>query len=263
MEYHIDREVRLSEESEHKILYSWSLQEFSKDGVKVGRDQIPWKWNVFFSASEIRYNKYITLKDSNDTITEPEKTVEDYETIVLVLHPYVDVIENKITYSMFGTGRAINDFRLVIQRLDEGDSIERCSIWGGVSYTSEVDFRYHTTNDCVAINMFISNDRFNSLCEAIRDNNTEKVTVRLSGVSGFYSEWSPSISTKNIKVLASENTFLVSEDVSEDVTEFVRRDVQIIVYPEGCNINPPRLGHVKEFDLAVIRSKKLDLKQNP
>ncbi len=32
MDYHLEREIRLSEESDYKSLYSWSLQEYDKEG---------------------------------------------------------------------------------------------------------------------------------------------------------------------------------------------------------------------------------------
>lgn len=37
-DYKPDYSVRLSEESEHKSLYSWCLREFDKDGKQTGID---------------------------------------------------------------------------------------------------------------------------------------------------------------------------------------------------------------------------------
>lgn len=36
MEDYIENEIRLCENSKHKSLYSWSLQEFNKEGKKIG-----------------------------------------------------------------------------------------------------------------------------------------------------------------------------------------------------------------------------------
>ena len=65
MEFHLDREIRLTEESEYKTLYPWALQEFDSDGDKVGSEQIPWEWNLVFSASELRYSSSLEGKSSS------------------------------------------------------------------------------------------------------------------------------------------------------------------------------------------------------
>ena len=55
--------------------------------------------------------------------------------------------------------------------------------------------------------------------------------VRLKGVSGFYSEWSPSIRTDRIKILAN----------SKD---------QRLQNPEQLAFDPPALGYVQEFQIS-------------
>jgi hypothetical protein len=51
-------------------------------------------------------------------------------------------------------------------------------------------------------------------------------------VSGFYSEWSPSISTTSVKVLTTV-------------------DQQKIILPPGLEFEPPRLGYVGEARLYI------------
>ena len=67
--------------------------------------------------------------------------------------------------------------------------------------------------------------------------------IRLRGVSGFYSEWSPSIRTNNVKVLTASKE-------------------QVIITEGSCEITPPRLGDVDEFDMTVIQCHKLNSKQD-
>lgn len=55
--------------------------------------------------------------------------------------------------------------------------------------------------------------------------------VRLKGVSGFYSEWSPSIRTDSIKILAN----------SKD---------QRLQNPERLDFDPPALGYVREAEIT-------------
>ncbi|MEO8629682.1 MAG: hypothetical protein ABI612_16520 [Betaproteobacteria bacterium] len=66
MEYHIEREIRLSEKSDYASLYSWFLEEFTKDGKSAGRKLIPWAWNFYFTATEISYRKNIKLEPSEE-----------------------------------------------------------------------------------------------------------------------------------------------------------------------------------------------------
>lgn len=246
VEYHIDREIRLSEDSQHKNLYSWSLQEFTSDGVKTGSDQIPWKWSLYFSASEISHVRSIKLQtnDAEGDLEESNNEIEDSESINATLHPgiFLDgrLVDRNVSYSMFGADRNIECFTLRIYRLDEGELLERCQIWGGVSYTTEIDFRDETEPDAIEIYMWVLPSRYESLRQAVGEENTAALSMRLSGVSGFYSEWSPSISTSRIKVLAPG-------------------DAQDIVVPDRCSINPPKLGLVGEFELTVVCRKRLDI----
>ncbi len=249
MDFHLEREIRLSEEPEFKNLYSWSLQEFDGDGKKIGSDQIPWKWSLNYTDSELRHNIEIKIEQPCQLENEIEKNkiVEEYETITAILHPGVcndgKWLKNDTYFSMFGTDRNIKHFGLNISKLDNEVSDERCNLWGCVSYTTEIDFRDETTDDTVQIYIWLSPERFNRLAELIKTQRADIFLVRLSEVSGFYSEWSPSISTDNIKVLASA-------------------DDQKIVCQDGCNITPPNLGEVGEFNLSIVQRSKLNPKQD-
>jgi hypothetical protein len=64
------------------------------------------------------------------------------------------------------------------------------------------------------------------------------VTIHLSGVSGFYSDWSPSIRTDSIKVLANAKD-------------------QQLENPENLTFDPPALGHVREFQISIKKEYPL------
>ncbi|EPJ43199.1 MAG: hypothetical protein OFPII_43270 [Osedax symbiont Rs1] len=147
---------------------------------------------------------------------------------------------------MFGTGRTINDIVLKIFKI-EGDSKKEdgfCSLWGGVSYTFDNDFTEETTDDILMIHLWLSPDKFNNLAETIKTKKVDSFELDLSKVSGFYSEWSPSISTNNIKVLTADKT------------------TQKISIPPKCKIIPPRLKGVNEFNISIIQRNKLNPKQD-
>ncbi|EPJ43196.1 MAG: hypothetical protein OFPII_43240 [Osedax symbiont Rs1] len=75
MQYHLERQICFSEESKHKNLYPWSLQEVDEDGKMLGSKQIPWVWGLYFTASDLQYVRSIS--------TEP---LENKETITSILH---------------------------------------------------------------------------------------------------------------------------------------------------------------------------------
>lgn len=240
MDYHVDREIRLSEDSQYKNLYSWSLQEFASDGKKIGLDQIPWSWSLYFTASELRHNKSIRLEGQNGPEGEVKKNkfAEESQSITAVLHSGVcgdgTCLERDTTFSMFGTGRQIDQFYLHIYKLENGDTNERCNLWGCLSYTTDVDFHDETVDDTVAINLWLLPQRFEDLAEMVRSQGADVVRVRLGRVSGFYSEWSPSVSANSVKILCVGNE-------------------QNIVLQEGCDISPPRLGPVDDFEFSIIK----------
>lgn len=250
MDYHLEKEIRLHDKTEHESLYSWCLQEIDSEGEQVGRDLIPWEWGLHFTASELRLNQGIQFGELslfNDNEPEQEQKFEDSEIITATLHPGVCTdgkwLEEDSKFSMFGTDRVITEFALRIYKIDDDEDKERCSVWGGVSYTSEIDFRDDTVPDFIEIHLGLSKERFNKLADHISNKAVDVVRVGISRVSGFYSDWSPSISTNSVKVLT-------------------RGSEQEIIKPDGCEIDPPRLGEIGEFDLTLITRCKFNPKQN-
>ena len=248
MDSNLERKIRLCEDSEYESLYPWSLQELNKKGEKIGRDQIPWSWSLYFTASEISHNRSIDLGKSYDSEGEEDnEQVKESETISAVLYPgrcYDGKwLEDDTSYSMFGTERRVKEFDLKIYKLEEGDDNERCSLWGCVSYTADFDFRDETIDDAMVINVWLAPMRFNNLVEVIKAQRADIVRVYLGEVSGFYSEWSPSIKADRIKILVS----------SED---------QKIIRPDNCEIVPPRLGEVGKFEFSIIQRNKINPKED-
>jgi len=255
MDYHLEREIRLKDKTEHESLYSWCLEEIDSEGEKVGSDLIPWKWSFHFTVSELRLNQGFEFgelsffeedEDEDETDKEKELKLEDSEVISATLHPGICTdgkwLEDDATFSMFGTNRAITEFSLRIYKV-ESEEKEGCSIWGGVSYTSEIDFRNETSPDSIEIQLALSEARFDKLASLISSKEIDVVRLGLSRVSGLYSEWSPSISTSRVKVLA-------------------RGSEQEIIKPVGCDIEPPRLSDVGKFNLTLITRCKLNPKQD-
>jgi hypothetical protein len=245
LEYHLDRRVVLNRDSEFKNLYEWSLQELDAEGSKVGLDQIPWEWSLYFRAKELTLSDTLAIEqpksvssDDNDRITVSERRF-----IKAKLSPESGRSFHDSIYSMFGTNRTISSFELHIEPLQSEDQQERCMAWGCVSYTSEIDFRYETMNDTVIFYMYVRPGTFDRYAAKIAASEVNEAILRVGGVAGFYSEWSPSVSTGNIKVLTSHK-----EHVVETLDEI--------------EIDPPRLGTVGEVELYLRRISKIENAQD-
>lgn len=249
MDYHLDKKIQLNNKTEHKDLYSWCLQEIKNEKEQQGvRDLIPWKYDFYFTASELRLSQ--GLEFGKRSILEKEQrdepTFQDSEVITATLHPGTctdgELLEDAPEFSMFGTDRNITKFSLSISAVEEGKK-EYCKVWGCVGYTMEVDFRDDTTPDAIVIYLGLSRERFTKFSKLISNKLIDVARVRIDRVSGFYSDWSPSISTDCVKVLACESE-------------------QKIDIPKDCEIEPPKLGNVGAFDLTLITRNKLNPKQN-
>ncbi len=246
MDYHIDRRLKLVTEVEHSSLYKWCIQELGEDGELVGRDQIPWAWSHDFSVHDLTYrmsleseresfHANLKYKEGNEEGFENQEPkvpeVKDAENIVGTLRPSYrpDRFPSQTQYSMFGTDRIIDTFTL---RIMPSDKDEELAAWGSVSFTAEVDFREEIEPDCVEFYLSISQERFDKLGELVRSGKVNGASLCMCYVRGFYADWSPSASTNKVKVLCMGS----------------EQEVEI---PEGCAIEPPRLGKIGEFSFHL------------
>jgi len=251
MELHLDCKIRLSDASEFGNLYKWSLQETDENGKQIGSDQVPWQWNLWFTASELSYHR--TLESvgecvlTDDGVEYEPMSVEESEQISGKLCFGVandGEWQDATSYSMFGTSRRIKQFQLVVRKLASDDATECCVMWGCVSYTSEgADFGDETQDDVVQVSLHLSTDKFDRLARTIQARQVDLAQLYLGKVSGFYSEWSPSIVTRQVKVLVA----------SKD---------QEVLGAESSEINPPRLGEVGEFSLTISNRCELQIDQD-
>ncbi|RWL82403.1 MAG: hypothetical protein EOR67_27815 [Mesorhizobium sp.] len=237
MENHIDRRVILCPESEYKNLYEWCLQEIDADGKKIGRDQIPWEWTLYFKATELTLHDTLTVGSLLPSASQDDiNTVTVKQGISAKLLPFGATWSP--SYSMFGTDRTITDISLSIMPSVVDGEQEQCLAWGIVSYTAEIDFREETTPDCIGFYLIVNPDRFAQYVEMIATSAVEDVLLFVGRVPGFYSDWSPSTSTDRIKILADKSA-------------------QKIEIPPGCKIDPPRLGRAQYAQVHIRRAAEL------
>ena len=206
----------------------------------MGRDLVPWNWGLYFNASELILRDSITIEpDFREGADPSEKEVRKRRVIHGKLQPS-RVRYDQTSYSMLGTDRTITDIQLVIDVWGGEDPQERCTAWGGVSYTFDADFRDETIDDCLIFHLYVLPEEFDRYAEMIAAASIDQATFRVSRVFGFYSDWSPSISTSSIKVLTHEK----------------EHEVEV---PAGCEIDPPRLGLVDEASFEIHCINKFEL----
>jgi hypothetical protein len=89
-------------------------------------------------------------------------------------------------------------------------------------------------DDCVAFYLFVKPETFARYGAKIAHGLVDEMILSVKSVAGFYSEWSPSISTHNVKVLTTGEEHKV-------------------ILPPGLSFEPPRLGQIDAAKLFINR----------
>src|SRR5437660_10662912 len=132
VDFHLERGLRLHTEPEHKSLYSWAIQEIDAQGKQIGRDQIPWQWSLYFTATScvLADNIEIESRFKGDETTPALPEIVQRQVIRARLCPGNRLADgdyfDETTFSMFGTGRALKSFQLEIHPIDDPAEKEGC-----------------------------------------------------------------------------------------------------------------------------------------
>jgi hypothetical protein len=247
MDYHLDRRLRFLAAPKHASLYSWAINEVDEHGQVVGDDRIPWGWDLYFTGAEIVLGDQISVREATKFEGRIEKSAEisHQRTIRVKLLPGGAPRGDgkplrQSNFRMFGTDRIISDIQLDILPLKSESEIESCRAWGSVSYTSENDFRQETQDDCLNFYLMVKPSTFEHYAERITAGSAEQVIFSAGMVRGFYSQWSPSISTSEVKVLTAGR----------------EHDLELA---GGRNV--PRLGSVGEARLHINAERALQISE--
>lgn len=212
MQHHIEKKIAFNGNPEHAGLYGWCLNEIDSSGAKDGRDLIPFNWSLFFTGSSLKLVSEVSKgKEYNDKDEEISTTIiRNKNAIVGVFHSglvrdghFLIKLKDQVRFSMMGADRQIEEFLVCIS--ESSDGTEDCNVYGIPSYDYEVDFRNDTQSDWLQLDITLQPDKFAKIAEAVQAKEIDSATLRISGVSGFYSSWSPSIFPNYIKVLTNSH----------------------------------------------------------
>jgi hypothetical protein len=110
---------------------------------------------------------------------------------------------------MMGTDRTIRSFEITIASNGDEEADEICTVWGCVAYTYEVDFTEDVTDDTILFNLYVKPSTLARYLDLIRQEAVTQAVLRVQRVDGFYSDWSPAISTDFIKVLTADKSHVI------------------------------------------------------
>lgn len=260
LESHYNRKIIYSTDREHKNLYDWSLQELDQDGNKVGRDWIPWEWTLYFRATNILLQE--TWRTSERYPVEPAKgkgETKERRFVRASLSPD-EALRWPPGYSMLGTDRKVTRFDLYIEEVPDHEE-ERCTTYGIVSYTTEVDFRDITDEDSLTIYFHIHAKAFERIAARVAAGQVDGLTIRISNVAGFYSDWSPGITTDKIRILTADRNHVV-EGLPEDLPLRRLGDVgeAELAFAREANLPPPT---AETNEAEILDSGEVELARAP
>lgn len=243
MDYVLDKKIALNENTEHSSLYKWCLNEYDTNGNKVGRDLIPWSFSLYFMGSSLKLvNEVYFETEYDDNFVETKEDKAQARVVVVgIFHPGLcrdgTYLTDDVSYSMFGTNRKIKEFEVRIKQ--SGDGKEECKVYGSPSYEYELDFSDEIAPDYVQLELTLCDEKFNKIIKSVEDKSIESAVLRIGRVKGFYSDWSPSISTSFVKILTRSHE---------------------VATTENSNIDFPVLGSVGEFSLSFTSVNNLNVK---
>ncbi|MGO7266280.1 hypothetical protein, partial [Rhizobium johnstonii] len=95
MDHKIEKPIRLSGKSQQEGLYQWYLEELDPATKRLGPHFIPWRWNLYFEATELVIVRALEKKG--------DKPAEIRQHIRGRLFPETKDRRAAATFSFFGT----------------------------------------------------------------------------------------------------------------------------------------------------------------
>jgi len=224
----------------------WTLNE-GKDGEIEEHGYVPWSFSLRFEAKNLVY-VFTSERELDEEIDEGEE--DTFNTDEERISAQLEFDKRDSLYlpiSFFGAGdkteRDIEDFSLNIYKRQSKDKDlgEACYIWGVPEYETEIDFRQHHQDDCLGIELYMEEEKFNELKSLVISKSLASLDLRLKRVRGIYAPWTPSITPDELKILTTHI------DIQTDDEKF-KEELGDILHP---------IREVKKWDISW--STKQDL----
>ncbi|MBY0488262.1 MAG: hypothetical protein K2R93_00350 [Gemmatimonadaceae bacterium] len=224
--------------------HSWAIREIGADGTPIGSPMIPFTWSASFDVRDIQ--RFVSVEgDGHRDVAASEVTDEadDEFTVGPPLlarvsdHLGAKLIPEETSFSHFGTSRTISKMSLTVEPAPDGVEDATCHVWGGIKHEHEVDFRTRSEDDELAVSLTVPKSAYERMCRLAESPQRNRAYLRLTGVSGFYAAWSPSITAYSIKTLVSESQLQLENG-------------------SGLAVTPPRLGSARRFTLSFSRQRR-------
>ena len=266
MEYRFDRKISLNINTELN-LYEWCLNEINNNN-KVGDDYIPFRHSNYFLAQSFRVLREVSIKkEYNENLVIPKnKTTDDIE-----IRGYLLPDNHFIKYSMFGTDREINKFEIIIHQnsskkvkelfdLKIISNLSQEEEWCELTGIIETKHDDLELPDSLYLYVFLNEKRFAEIVELIESKKLDKIRLRLGGVNGFYSYWSPSIDTHKIKVLTKDHIIDTNSDNKTDILRLGYVNEFNIYFESNFNYQSPIRLSANFRELEIYNEKNSDSK---
>lgn len=206
MDYELEKTITINRDTKHKSLYEWCLNEIGTDGKLQSRDLIPFRWSLHFTGTSLKVltSVNITRNGKTDEI-KSVKTTSIYGKFYSGICRDGENLSDDVKFSIFGTDRIVKEFDVTIS-VKTDDMEEACWLIVIPSYESEgANFIKYLEDDFIGFQINLNKDKFNELVNLIENRAIDSVNLITSEVSGVYSDWSPSFTTRSVKVLTARN----------------------------------------------------------
>lgn len=222
LEHRLERRVVLGQRPENPN--RWFLSEIDADG----KEHYHWQTKIghlFFTVSELSICDNLRIgKDDSSDPTDEKPVVHEEQSIQARLNPGTTRDRYRPSYSMFGADREISDFFLTIKKLDDGVEQEQCRTCGFLGHTYKPDRGEEIKDDdSLYFSLYVRPETFARYVDILNTSSITEVLINVEGVEGFYNydlDFDP-YNSDHIKVLTDKHK---------------------VEIPDGCGIEPPRLG---------------------
>ena len=236
MKYELERKITVNHQPKDCSLYKWCLNENDKDNEKITNDLIPYRFSLYFICSSLKIVRqtYLRIDRQDGDSKKVRQKIIVTGTIRSGFCRDDETLTDEVSYSFFGTNRIIEKINFSIVETNQ-EQDEFCTLVGIPCYTTELDHLVETQPDFLGFDVYLKKERFEALVNHIESKVVDSCWMSASLVSGFYSEWKPSISTNFIKILTQSH---VVNGLQDDMFQL------------------DRVGEVRDFSIHFVSLHK-------